>query len=185
MRSFFRSNKEKLDKGKPKIPRLNEDVIGIILKHVVEKQQRHILDTIECMREHLASPLMSERKKQKLITFFCDDPSPNHLKIEWPDYLYSNSRRLINHTKVMLFPAYEVRLPKEVEILKLMKTRQDLDLLWQTLKHFEEISFFNCVHDENYEYYDKESLPNRVFQKLWKKIQARTPFCHMLEERSH
>ena len=86
------------------------------------------------------------------------------------------------HTKVKRFPDYDVSIPKDVEVL--MESKRDLDLLWQTLKHFDEIWFWHDIEDENYEDYENEKLPRRVFQELWKTIQARrTPFCHMLQER--
>ena len=181
MKTRSQTKNEKLEKEKPKIPQLNEDVFGIILKYAVEKQQRHVMDTIDIMREHLATPHVPKHIIIQLIPYTIE-PSPNHLIVEWPDYLDSNSRRLIHHTKVKLFPDYHVRIPKDIEVL--MHSKRDLDLLWQTFKHFEEIHFWHDFRDENYEDYENEELPRRVFQELWKKIQARrTPFCRMLEER--
>ena len=100
------------------------------------------MDTIDIMREHLATPHVA-----KHITILVLEPHPegslegslNHLEVEWPDYLDSNSRRLIHHTKVKLFPDYYVRIPKDIEVL--MQSKRDLDLLWQTFKHFEETRY--------------------------------------------
>ena len=43
MKTRSQTKKEKLANEARKIPQLNEDVLGIILDHVVDKQQRRIL----------------------------------------------------------------------------------------------------------------------------------------------
>ena len=35
--------------------------------------------------------------------------------VQWPDCLNSNSRRLIYHTQVKLFPTYKLILPSKIE----------------------------------------------------------------------
>ena len=51
MKTRSQTKKEKLNNKKRKIPQLNEDVLGIILKHVVKKQRKHILETVELLDE--------------------------------------------------------------------------------------------------------------------------------------
>ena len=48
MKTRSQTRKEKL-----KIPQLNEDVLGIILKHTIEKQQEYVLNTYEIIEDHL------------------------------------------------------------------------------------------------------------------------------------
>ena len=51
MRSRSQTKKLKLDSENPKIPELSEDILGIILKHVVAKEQDHIYGTYLMMDE--------------------------------------------------------------------------------------------------------------------------------------
>ena len=46
------TKKKKLDNNESKIPQLNEDVIGIILRHVVRKQKIHIAKKSVIIRNH-------------------------------------------------------------------------------------------------------------------------------------
>ena len=53
METRSQTKKEKLDNKKRKVPQLNEDILGIILKYVVKKQRKHILETVKLLDESL------------------------------------------------------------------------------------------------------------------------------------
>ena len=129
MKTRSQPKKEKLDKIESKVPQLNEDVLGIILKHVLEKHHDHVLNTVGVIEDHvgmsiLISPLVSLSNLEYL---------------KWPDYLDSNSRRLIHDTNVKLFS--ECTVPNTIE--EHIKSKRDLDLLWETSKHFGAICFWS------------------------------------------
>ena len=121
MRTRSQAKKQKLDNEKRKIPQLNEDVLGIILKHVVKKQQKHVLDIIAVIEDHLDPDRYMLKKYEH-----------HSSEIKWPNYLDSNSRRLIHHTNVKLFPNYELIFPGSIE--NHIKSKRDSDLLWNTVK---------------------------------------------------
>ena len=62
------------------LPKLNEDVYGVILKWVVRKEQSRLLET----------------------EMILSKPGKINLKVDWPQALKSNSERLVHHTSVKL-----------------------------------------------------------------------------------
>ena len=112
MRTRSQAKKEKLDNEKPKIPQLNEDVFRIILKHVIKKQRKHVLKAF----------IILDDEMEDLITFDTEDGfdvwDVSSYRIEWPDHLNSNVRRLVHHTHVMLFPHDIIYVDRKIEDLK-------------------------------------------------------------------
>ena len=164
MRTRSQAKREKPGQ-KRKIPQLNEDVLEIILNHVIKKQKKHALDTVTIIDDHfdLDGYMLSEFNRYSR-------------EIKWPDYLDTNMRRIIHHTSVKLFPYCELRFPNIIE--NHVKTKRDLDLLWRTIKHFDSIRFWD---NENKCFTFQTS---RVFiRKLWERAQAPTSLMKLLEKR--
>ena len=55
MKTRNQTKKRKLDIEERKIPQLNEYVLGVILKHVVRKQQIHARKILRTQLSHLSS----------------------------------------------------------------------------------------------------------------------------------
>ena len=175
MRTRSQTKKLKLDNENPKIPELSEDILGIILKHVVAKEQDHIYGTYLMMDEYWVTKYWTKTGQ----TFDLTNASkrPSFEEIEWPDYLDSNSRRLIHYTKVKLCPKCTLVVPDLFLLKKHFKTKRDLDILWRTAKNFGSIRFWNDT--------DVPEETSSIFlQKFWQKIQAPSQLVRALEERS-
>ena len=93
-------------------------------------------------------------------------------EIVWPDYLNSNSRRLIHHTNVKLFPNCVLIVPCSIE--RFFKTKRELDLLWKTFKHFGDVRFGDELGTQT---------AARFFQRLWDNIQGPSQLVRKLEKR--
>ena len=162
MKTRSQTKKEKLIQENPQIPQLNEDILGIILKHVVEKQQNHVMETCEFIDEYAcASP----------ITY-----KPNNWRgVKWPVYLDSNSRRLVYHTQVKLLPNHHILVHESgsLSIYKHIKSKRDLDILWMTLKHFSNVRI-NGTNGESVA---------EFFQGLWGICQQESWLIQELEQR--
>ena len=52
MKTRSQTRKEKHDHQKPKVPQLNEDVMGIILKHVMRKEKKYMMETYWIIQNH-------------------------------------------------------------------------------------------------------------------------------------
>ena len=130
MRTRSQAKKEKLEKQK--VPQLNNDVLGIILKHVIKKQKKHIMDTVAVIENYL------DPDEYVLVG---RGPSRFSGDIKWPDYLNTNHRRLAYHTKVKLFRNYGLNIPRSLD--DHIKSKRDLDLLWKTVKHFDYINLWD------------------------------------------
>ena len=167
MKTRSQAKKEKLDKVESKVPQLNEDVLGIILKHVIKKHQVHLLETIGVIEDHVVMSIL-------ISPIVCWTNLEN---FEWPEYLESNSRRLIHHTNVKLFPDCTLTVPNRIE--RHIKSKRDLDLLWETLKHFGEICFWTRDMDDSFD----EETAAEFFQRLWRRLQGPTQLARKLEER--
>ena len=183
MKTRSQTRKEKHDNEKPKIPQLNEDVLGIILKHTIEKQQEYVLNTYEIIEDHLKILL---EVQDDVIDIDMSSADGAFNKVQWPDYLNSNSRRLIYHTQVKLFPTYKLTMPPKVD--EIIKTRLEMDLLWVTLKHFGTIrswdgNYLAAYGTVGYAAYSSK----QAFQRLWKRIRdqrkRQSLFRRKLEER--
>ena len=150
---------EKTGNEKPNVPQLNEDILGIILKYAVQKEQEYIFVNYAMLDE------FSDWE------FDHSDPCsrPSVQEIEWPDYLGSNSRRLIHHTNVKLFSNCTLTFPNKIQ--KEFKTKRDLDILWSTLKHFGAIRFWNGPEGGLRLEGPGETGVN-FFRKLWQKIKG-------------
>ena len=166
MKTRSQTKKEKLDNQKPKVPQLNEDVLGIILKYVVQKQQKYMVETYKIIRKHLDFKTHVDRMK------FSN-------KIQWPDYLDTNMRRLVQHTNVKLFHGYLLGVNRNAPIHENIKSKEDLDLLWKTLKHFGGMSWYE--HPD--EIHDESMTAAEFFQRLWGWIQPKRSLIQELEKR--
>ena len=159
------AEKEKLEDEKPKTPRLNEDVLGIILKFVVKKEQRNIIESvfdIECslMLEHPGLKMEEDIE----VRSRSEGVDLDH--VIWPDYLHSNSRRLIHHTNVKLFPNRELTIHKALTLR--ITRKRELDEFWKAAKHFGLV--LHMLDDRG----NLEELDVAVyFRQLWTMIQSR------------
>ena len=171
------------DNEKLKIPQLNEDVLGIILKHTVEKQQEYVWHTYKIIEDHLNILLEVQNDVIDVDTSFADGEFNS---VQWPDDLNSNSRRLVYHTKAKLFPTYKLILPPKMD--DIIKTRREMDLLWATLKHFGTIRSWDGNNLAAYGTVGYAAYPSKqAFQRLWKRIRdqrkRQSLFRRKLEER--
>ena len=161
MKTRSQTKKEKLDGQSQKLPQLNEDILGIILKHVVRMEQERIWATHEIIRNHFLNPL----KLGEQIGVFYSSCRPENY-VEWPDYLDSNSRRLVHHTNVKLLP--NCTLSIHISFHMKVTSKRELDLLWKNFKHFGQVSL-RLGPPSEWEMWQT----NEFFQELWDNIQAR------------
>ena len=169
MKTRSQAKKEKLDKVESKVPHLNEDVLGIILKHVVQNQKAYVLETIDIIEDHVG---------ESIFIYEPFVPSPSVESAEWPNYLDSNSRRLIHHTTSKLFPDCKLIIPNKIEMY--VKSKRDLDLLWKTMKNFGAICLLITDWDDSI---NEESTAALFFQKFWERLQAPSLLVQKLEGR--
>ena len=166
MKTRSQTRKENLEKENRKVPRLNEDIFGIILKHVVRKEQENIMDRHCLIRDHFMvfglEPGLSTDEDLD-VTSSSREPS---LYVKWPDYLNSNSRRLVHHTNVKLL--WDFNLSMHAGFNLHVTTKEELDSIWKTFKHFGGVEL-----REDFDYCG-EPLPIwYYFRQLWTRIQAR------------
>ena len=112
--------------GERELPKLNEDVYGVILKWVVRKEQTRLLET----------------------NMIFSKPGNVNLKVEWPKALELNSERLVHHTSVKLlsnstlcFDWWKInfRWPRDKYRYHhgcKESTKEILKEEWETMKHF-------------------------------------------------
>ena len=179
MKTRSQTKKEKAGILDRKIPQLNEDVLGIILKHVVQKEQREIMKSFEVIRKHFYWFLESD---DKLHTAYISDRCPD--QVEWPDYLNSNSRRLIHHTNVKLLWSREILI--HAIFMFHVPSKRQLDLLWKTFKHFGRVyltwqELYNSPEEPMY--HTTKSVA-WFFRWLWPVIQRRDSLIQKLENKA-
>ena len=167
------NNIENYKMGTREIPQLNEDVLGIILKHAVQMEQKRVYEDAAMLAKYTKLPVGYILPDMVMLQ-----------KIEWPDYLDSNSRRLTHHTNVKLIPNCILALPNKLR--KELKTKHDLDVLWKTLKHFGTIEFWDG--DRVYlitwpRQSVGEEAPAMCLQKMWREMQTPSELVKALEER--
>ena len=129
LKSLIQTKKEKLDCEECKIPQLNEDVMGIILRLVVQKQQKHVVRNVEVIGNHFSDPY--DPKDFFEISFKDKNLGYN---ISWPETLKTNSRRLVHHAKLKMFPNVKMSIKKP---LNGIVSNRELDLMLETFKHFD------------------------------------------------
>ena len=175
MRTRSQAKQEKLDRENPPIPQLNEDIFGVILKHVLAKQKDYIMDTMIILDDNLGD------SEGDLIRFTKEDGfiAESYLayRIDWPDYLNSNIRRLIYHTSIKLFPHDVINIERKIE--SLIKSRQDLDILWGTFKYFG----FVCFRNQWRQIIWPVMPTARFFRKFWRRMKASRKLVKKLEDR--
>lgn len=176
MRTRSQAKKEKLDKEKPKVPQLNEDVFRIILKHVIKKQRKHVITNFIILDDEMEDLIIFEP-----VDGF-DLRSASAYRIEWPDYLNSNIRRLIHHTNVKLFPHSIIKVDRKIE--RLIKSKQDLDTLWDTFKYYRFVCLIFKIPKVNRELVLWPKLPPAIFfRRLWQRMQNETLLMERIEAR--
>ena len=175
MKTRNHTKKEKFDYENRKIPQLNEDVLGIILKHVVRKEKVKIFDSMLTIRNHFMFDLKPGLGSE-LFDLFFDRIDTRWDTVEWPDYLDSNSRRLIHHTNVKLFPYVLLSIHKGFNLH--LTTKRELDSFWKTLKYFGGVR----VRSENPGAFELYGMAY-YFRNLWTLIQARLAARNRLIEK--
>ena len=167
MKTRSQSRKEKLDNESRKIPQLNEDVLGIILKYVMKEEENFIYKNFTLIDEYCDNQIAILDPLEGCCKW------PSNDEIEWPDYLYSNSRRLIHHTNVKLFPNCVLTVPNRIEIF--FKTKRELDLLWRTFKHFGDVRFWTDA-------FGSQQTAAKFLQNLLSTIQRPSQLVRRLED---
>ena len=174
MRTRSQTKKQKLDNENRKIPQLNEDVLGIILKHVVEKQQFYVHKTYDTMDGYWIGKYWAKTGQTFDIENLPEKPSVE--EINWPDYLDSNSRRIVYHTDVKMFPDCSLVVPDWFLLKNHFKTKRDLDMLWKLAKNFHSIRYWNMSTDG---YHDAATF----LRRFWQKHQTSSKLVKILEKR--
>ena len=171
MKTRSQTKKEKLEKENEKIPQLNEDVLGIILKHVVRMETNEVLKSFEVIKEHYSQFLHPDDGPGIIHT-----PFLNH--VEWPNYLDSNSRRLVYHTKAKLLSNRKLSVHEQFDLH--VTSKAELNLLWKTFKHFPWVrhTMFGDNGDDDYWYLRMAFY----FQILWRKIRIRGSLFEKLKQ---
>ena len=165
MKTRSQTKKEKLENQNSKIPRLNEDILGIILDHVIRKEQRNIIEAVFDIEQHF----MFERPgltMEEEITVMSRTEEVALDQVIWPDYMDSNSRRLIQHTQVKLFPNRELSIHQAFSFR--VTTKRELDTYWKVFKHFGLV-----IHRFGYGGRHEELDTAAYIRKLWNIIQER------------
>ena len=169
MKTRSQTRKEKHDHQKRKVPQLNEDVLGIILQHVMRKEQEYVSETNSIVLDHFWYARLRKRQSSN--------------DIEWPDYLNSNSRRLVHHTYVKLFPGYTLAVNRHISFHKHVNSKRDLDILWKTLRHYGAITLQNNVFGEDCEDDHDIMTPAEFFRRLWDWIRPTSSLIRELKIR--
>ena len=138
------TKKKKLDNNQSKIPQLNEDVIGIILRHVVRKQKIHIAKKFAIIKDHFKR-LYHQDNLGSWETFVLvrrsSDLDPYYFK--WPESLKTNSQRLVHHSKIKMFP--NIKIDIYIPLDHYIVSNRQLDLMLETFKHFNGVVGPSCA----------------------------------------
>ena len=97
-------NKEENQAVSSAIPQLNEDILGKILKFVVEGKQKQIYDVIEKEKQWPHNNQFKDAgtfKKDLNSEVFAIGKTGLHL-VNWPELLETNSQRLVHHSEVKM-----------------------------------------------------------------------------------
>ena len=147
MKRLNQTEKEKLD-NRTEIPRLNEDVMGVILQHVFRGQRERVernmkYQTYNKYEMYLVKKLIKRDENLDLRHF------------AWPESLKTNSQRLIHHAELKMFPNVKLGLHADYEdendedyfydkydndlqlLLKVESADKELDSMLETFKHFD------------------------------------------------
>ena len=124
-----------------KVPKLNEDVFGIILKHVIQREQVKVKSSFVFIGNHfggcenclLDNFCPCDRNKSLGNCIFTIDEGLDD-NVQWPRQLKSNSQRLVYHTKIKLLS--NTYCENELPLSVLISSEEELDMIWETFKHF-------------------------------------------------
>ena len=173
MKTRSQTRKEKAGNLNRKIPKLNEDVLGIILKHVVLEEQNQIMKRFRVIQKHF--DLLLTGPDDGLETGYIPDRYDDH--VEWPDYLDSNGRRLMHHTNVKLFRNRELIIHDN--FISHVTSKRELNLLWKTFKHFGQVYFHDTDWFQNgFSIFRVDYFFRGI---VWPKIQRRGSLFEKLE----
>ena len=168
MKTRSQTKKENLERDQEKIPQLNEDVMGIILKHVFRMETNEILKSFEIIKEHYCQFLHPDDGPDIMIIA----RSSNH--VEWPNYLNSNSRRLVHYTKAKLLWNHKLSFHQDFGLY--VRSKKELDLLWKTFKHFR---FLHLSTDDEDDYEIRMSF---YFRLILRRIRLQGTLFEKLEK---
>ena len=138
MKTRSQTKSEKL-----KIPRLNEDVFGIILKHVIQKQRLQVMISLRFIVNHFEDDLedvydyCTESDISPIEERLCYHDTNLRDVVQWPHQLKSNSQRLVYHTKIKLYS--NLYFENDLPFPNLISSMEELDMLWETFKHFSNV----------------------------------------------
>ena len=130
-----------MEQKKKSIPKLNEDVIGKILKFVIINEQKRLLET----------------------KMFFSEVKDIDLRIEWPQILQLNTQRLVHHKNVKLlskstlyfdFWRCSFHASPKVQIFRPFKATDNFCNDWQTMKHFGCVTIRTLNGMSTYKKYD-------------------------------
>ena len=166
MKTWSQTKKRKLDIEETNIPQLNEDVLGVILKHVVRKHQIHARKIVNVIVDH-HKPLKLEK----------DDQNLNLHHFAWPKSLKSNSQRLVHHAELKMLPNVTIKMVL-FSFEEYISSNRELDLMWEAFKHIGYVhSFFNQFSPQ----FNGKMKPAEYFKMLRDYLHERGSFVEKLE----
>ena len=131
----------------------------------MRKEQRNIIEAVFDIESHfmLEQPGLTMNEEITVMSR-TEGVALDHVK--WPDHLDSNSRRLIHHTQVKLFPNRELSIHQAFSFR--VTTKRELDTYWRLIKHFGLV-----IHrfDDGGRYEELDAAA--YIRKLWTTIQER------------
>ena len=126
-------------KKEQKIPKLNEDIFGIILKHVIRMEQDRVMKSFDVISNHFghsedyySTSYYSCRPFHQYLLSNDTDISDRH--VQWPKQLESNSQRLVYHSNIKLFSNYYYE--NDHPLQNLITSHEALGSILETYKHF-------------------------------------------------
>ena len=159
---------------KQKIPRLNEDVFGIILQHVIKKQRDRVMTSLKFIGNHFdgCEDMYDYCTKRDNCLYYHDKSLGDY--VEWPHQIETNSQRLVYHTKIKLFP--NIYFENQQPLHNMISSSRELDLLLETFRHFSYV--FNCHCDLTH----GEMTPTEFIQELQDHLDTRESRSRFLVE---
>ena len=150
------TKKDKVDNEKSKIPQLNEDVIGIILRHVIQKHQNYVSKKFEVIAQHFNDiagipiqnrPSFIHAYQSTYDVYFSKEyygefswtkqnPNLDIRHFAWPDALETNTKRLVHHAELKMFPNVKLEIGFNMPLERYILSNRELDLMLETFKHF-------------------------------------------------
>ena len=143
MKTRNQNKRQKVVKQERKIPQLTEDVMGIILKHVIQKHQIQAVETVEVIVEHFQRFMSQYGQCHCNFGFEQRNEYLHKYNFEWPKSLKTNSQRLVHHAELKMLPNMGIVLHFPLE--SYISSNRELDLIWEAIKHFDQVRTRNCI----------------------------------------